>query len=113
VAHKRVLVRLHGCQDVTTAETLRESEVLIPRAWFPLLPEGEYYWFEIEGLTVYAHDGRSLGTIREIIYTGSNDVYVVRDGTQETLVPALRNVVRTIDLARGEIRLHPVAGLLD
>lgn len=113
VANKRVLVRLHGCQDITTAETLRESEVLIPRTWFPPLPEGEYYWFEIEGLAVYAHDEGYLGTIVEIIYTGSNDVYVVRNGTQEALIPALRDVVCTIDLERGKIHLHPVAGLLD
>lgn len=113
VGHKRVLVRLHGCQDLMTAEAFREYEVLIPRSWFPPLPAGEYYWFEIEGLAVYGNDGRCLGTVVEIIYTGSNDVYVVRDGLQETLIPALRNVVRTIDLERGEIRLFTAAGLLD
>jgi len=111
VVHKRVLIRLHGCQDLTTAEAFREHEVLIPRSWLPPLPAGEYYWFEIEGLAVYGHDGRYLGTVVEIIYTGSNDVYVVRDGLQETLIPALRDVVRTIDLEHGEIHLFTVAGL--
>lgn len=113
VVHKRVLVRLHGCQDIAAAETWRGYEVCIPRSWFPPLPEGEYYWFEIEGLAVYADDGRYLGPVVEIIYTGSNDVYVVRNGTHETLIPALRTVIRTIDLEGGEIRLYPVAGLLD
>ena len=113
VVHKRVLVRLHGCQDLATAEAFREYEVLIPRSWFPALPAGEYYWFEIEGLAVYGNDGRYLGAVSEIIYTGSNDVYVVRNGTQETLIPALRDVVRTIDLVRGEIHLFTAAGLLD
>jgi 16S rRNA processing protein RimM len=112
-SRKRVLVRLQGCEDLTTAETFREHEVLIPRHWFPPLPAGEYYWFEIEGLAVYGNDGRYLGTIVEIIYTGSNDVYVVRHGTQETLIPALRNVVCTIDLEHGEMRLFTAAGLLD
>ena len=112
VAHKRVLIRLQGCQDLTTAEALREHEVLIPRSWFPLLPVGEYYWFEIEGLTVYGNDGRYLGTVVEIIYTGSNDVYVVRDGLQETLIPALKDVVRTIDLEHSAIHLFTVAGLV-
>lgn len=111
--HKRVLVRLQGCEDLTTAEAFREHEVLIPRHWFPPLPTGEYYWFEIEGLAVYGNDGRHLGTVVEIIYTGSNDVYVVRNGTQETLIPALRDVVSTIDLARGEMRLFIAAGLLE
>ena len=111
--HKRVLVRLQGCDDLTTAEAFREYEVLIPRHWFPPLPAGEYYWFEIEGLAVYGNDGRYLGSIVEIIHTGSNDVYVVRDGPQETLIPALRDVVRAIDLEHGEMRLFTAAGLLD
>ena len=104
---------LRGCEDLTTAEAFREHEVLIPRHWFPPLPTGEYYWFEIEGLAVYGNDGRYLGTVIEIIYTGSNDVYVVRNGTQETLIPALRDVVRTIDLEHGEMHLFTAAGLLD
>jgi 16S rRNA processing protein RimM len=113
VGHKRVLIRLQGCEDLTAAEAFREHEVLIPRHWFLPLPADEYYWFEIEGLAVYGNDGRYLGTVVEIIYTGSNDVYVVRNGTQETLIPALRDVVRTIDLEHGEMRLSTAAGLLD
>ncbi len=111
--HKRVLVRLQGCKDITAAEAFRGCEVFIPRAWFAPLPAGEYYWFEIEGLAVYAHDGCYLGTVVEIIYTGSNDVYVVRNGTQETLVPALRDVIQSIDLTGSAIHLYHVAGLLD
>jgi 16S rRNA processing protein RimM len=64
-------------------------------------------------MAVYDKERRYLGTIVEIIYTGSNDVYVVRNGTQETLIPALRDVVRTIDLERGEMRLFTAAGLLE
>jgi len=113
VVHRRVLVRLHGCEDITTAEALRDHEVLIPRSWFPPLPAGEYYWFEIEGLAVYANDGHYLGTVVDIIYTGSNDVYVVRNGGQEALIPALRAVIHSIDLERGTVHLNPVPGLLD
>jgi 16S rRNA processing protein RimM len=110
---KRVLLRLEGCHDVTHAERLRDYEVFIPRWCFPPLPEGEYYWFDIEGLAVYADGGRWLGTIAEIIYTGSNDVYVVWDGTREILVPALKEVVRSIDFIRREVHLFPVPGLLE
>jgi 16S rRNA processing protein RimM len=112
-AHKKVLIRLNDCQDIAHAEALRDYEVLIPRRCFPPLPAGEYYWFEIEGLAVYAHDGRYVGTIADIIYTGSNDVYVVRCGAHEVLVPALKNVVRTIDLERGKMCLFAVPGLLE
>ncbi len=103
--HKRVLLQLADCEDITQAEAFRDYEVLIPRQLFPPLPEGEYYWFEIEGLSVYARDGRALGTIAEIIHTGSNDVYVVQDEGHEVLVPALKQTVRSIDLQGGEMHL--------
>jgi 16S rRNA processing protein RimM len=112
-ANKRVLIRLKDCQTVEQAETYQDAEVLIPRHCFSPLPEGEYYWFEIEGLTVYASDRRVLGTITSIIHTGSNDVYVVQGGSQEVLVPAIQDVVSRIDLARGEMHLFAVPGLLD
>jgi 16S rRNA processing protein RimM len=113
LAHKKVLIRLNDCPDLTHAATFREYEVLIPRQCFPPLPEGEYYWFELEGLVVYASDGRCMGTITDIIYTKANDVFVVRNDSQETLVPALKNVVRTIDVARGEMHLFAVPGLFE
>jgi 16S rRNA processing protein RimM len=110
---KRLLLRLNACHDVMHAEALREWEVLIPRHWFPPLPPGEYYWFEIEGLTVYASDGQYIGTIAEIIYTGSNDVYVVRHDAHEVLVPALKDVVRAIDLEQGSVHLFPRPEILE
>lgn len=111
VAPKRVLMRLQGCDDMTAATLWRGYEVYIPQQWFPGLPEGEYYWFEIEGLAVYASDGTYVGKVMDIIYTGSNDVYVVQDGTRETLIPALKEVVRTIDIRAGAMHLLPRAAL--
>ena len=109
-AHRRVLMQIESCRDLAAAEHLRDYEVLVPCQWFPPLPDGEYYWFEIEGLTVYAGDGRALGIVTDIIHTGSNDVYVVSHDGQETLVPALKDVVRSIDLEGGAIHLHGLPG---
>ena len=104
--HSRVVMQLQGLRDPTEAEQLRDYELLISRDWFPPLPCGEYYWFEIEGLMVYGADGLSMGVVTDIIHTGSNDVYVVSQDGQETLVPALKDVVRDIDLERGAMHLH-------
>ncbi len=105
--HKRVLMQFDGCHDISQAETLRAYEVLIARHVFAPLPEGEYYWFEIEGLAVYAQDGAYLGVITEIIYTGSNDVYVVQDAdANELMVPALCDTVSRIDIEQGEMHLR-------
>ena len=104
--HSRVLMQIQGVRDPSEAEQLRDYEMVIPRGWFPALPAGEYYWFEIEGLAVYAGDGLAMGVVTDIIHTGSNDVYVVSQDGRETLVPALKDVVRTIDLERGAMHLH-------
>ena len=108
--HNRILMQVQGSRDPYEAENLRDYEVLIPRAWFSDLPDGEYYWFEIEGLTVYGSDGLAVGVVTDIIHTGSNDVYVVSRDGQETLVPALRDVVRAIDLEGGAMYLHDLPG---
>ena len=110
LAHDRVLMQIADCRNPSAAEQLRDYEVLVPRQWFAPLPAGEYYWFEIEGLAVYAGDGRALGTVTDIIHTGSNDVYVVSQEDRETLVPALKDIVRTIDLGSGAMYLHNLPG---
>lgn len=112
LSNKRVLLQFDGICDLDQAEKFRDYEVLLPRQSFPPLPDGEYYWFDIEGLSVFTSDGRRLGTITEIIYTGSNDVYVVRQDGQEFLIPALNDVVRRIDVKGGEMHLFPVPDLL-
>ena len=108
--HSRILMRLKGLRDPLEAERLRDYELLVPCDWFATLPCGEYYWFEIEGLAVYAGNGLAMGVVTDIIHTGSNDVYVVSRDGQETLVPALKDVVRAIDLERGAMHLHDLPG---
>ena len=71
------------------------------------LEEGEYYVFDIVGLTVYDEEDNELGTVENVLRTGSNDVYAVRseDG-REILIPALRAVVREIDVSGGRMTVR-------
>jgi 16S rRNA processing protein RimM len=62
------------------------------------LPEGVYYHYQIIGLGVYTVDGDYLGKIMSIFETGSNDVYVVRGEDKEYLIPAIKDVIKEIDL---------------
>ena len=80
---------------------------------FQPLPEGEYYWFQIEGLQVFDEEGRYYGTVNEIIVTGSNDVYVVQDGDKELLLPMIDSVVKSIDLEENKLIFHIIEGLLE
>ena len=76
------------------------------------LPEGSFYHHQIIGLAVRTTDGRDLGTLSDIIETGSNDVYVVTGPDGEALIPAIPDVVQDVDISGGIITVEPVPGLL-
>jgi len=68
------------------------------------LPEGHYYWHQLEGLQVRDEAGVELGTVREVFRAGEAEVYLVeRQGGGELLIPAIRDVVRAIDLDAGRM----------
>lgn len=109
-----VLLWLEGVDARAQAEALVGQEVHGEIQRFPPLPPGEYYWFQILGLpVVQAEDGTVLGVLAEIMPTGAHDVYVVRQGTREVLLPAVPEVIREIDLKAGCIKVSPPPGLLE
>lgn len=114
---KRMLLLLSGVADRGTAEGLRGRRLFVRVADLPPLPEGQYYLFQIVGLTVYTADGQPLGRVKEVLKTGSNDVYVVGDerrpGARDVLIPATREAVATIDLEAGRLVLRDLPGLLE
>jgi 16S rRNA processing protein RimM len=82
------------------AQRLVGAEICVSESRLPPLAADEFYWHQLIGLEVMNVDGRRLGTIRQIIETGSNDVYVVQEGREEVLIPALVEVVREVNLER-------------
>ena len=108
----RVILRLAAVADRDAAEALRGQGLYVRRSEVPPLPEGRYYHDQIIGLRVLTTGGEPLGTVREILETGNNDVYVTSDGSREVLIPAIREVVRRIDLEAGELVVDPIEGLL-
>jgi 16S rRNA processing protein RimM len=94
------------------AQSLAGLEGYVKRGELPPPPEGDFYWFDLEGLTVYTETGECLGRIEEFFPTGSNAVLVVRQGTQETLLPFIRDVILAIDGARGTLQVRAIPGLL-
>jgi len=102
---KGVVARLEGCEDRDQAARLMGAEIAVRRDQLPPLPEGDYYWTDLEGLRVVNREGVELGTVERLMETGANDVLVVR-GERERLVPYLPGrVVLGVDLEGGEIRV--------
>lgn len=78
------------------------------------LKEGEYYTFDIIGLKVVDEHGRSLGTITNVLRTGANDVYQMEDvDGKDVLIPALKSVVKEIDLPKGRMVVALPEELID
>ena len=94
-----LLVKLDAADDRTQAEALRGEELTVLPEQVEPLPDGLYYHFQILDQQVKTRDGKLLGTVSEIISTGSNDVYVVhQEGRRDILIPALPDVVLDVDV---------------
>jgi 16S rRNA processing protein RimM len=104
----QVMLKLAGVETRNQAEGLVGLTVEGERGSFPPLAEGEYYWFQVLGLAVVnVKDGTRLGYLAEIIPTPAHDVYVVRQGKREVLLPAVEDVIVEINLAEGVIKAAP------
>ena len=110
---KNILVTLEGVADRNQAEQLRGQLVQVPIEDAVPLPEGSYYLYQLVGLQVVTGDGQPLGIVSDILETNANDVYVVnREGHKEILLPAVEDVVKSIDLERRQIIVELIDGLI-
>jgi len=112
--HKQyVIIKFAGYDTPEKAAELRGAFLQVPEQDLVKLPDGHYYLFQLVGLRVIDTGGRELGTITDVLPTGSNDVYVVRDcsSAREILVPALKSVVKTIDIDGGVMSVELPPGL--
>ena len=107
------VMQFQGVQTTEQAKRLVDCEVLIPRSAAPTLPEGTYYHADLIGLRVVTEEGRELGRITEILVTGANDVYVVHGDSAEWLLPATKEVVMRIDIAREIILVRLLKGMIE
>ncbi len=103
-----LIIGLEQCETPEEARRYRGALLKIRPSESPPLPEGVYYHYQIIGLKVYTVAGDYIGEIRSILETGSNDVYVVRGEEGEQLVPALKNVIKEIDIDSKRMVIRPM-----
>lgn len=107
-AQAYVYVTLKGFHDRAAVDKFRHALLQVPETDLAPLPEGEFYRFQLTGLTVVTEDGTLLGTLDEIIETGANDVYRVHAGdSTDILLPALADVILTVDLDARRMVVNP------
>lgn len=112
--HKEmVLIKFKEIDNIEKANLLRDSYLLIDRENEEPLEEGTYYIVDLLGLEVYTEKNDSLGKVEDIFNTGSNDIYVVKDEQgKQILLPAIKDVIKQIDLDNHKIIVHILPGLM-
>jgi 16S rRNA processing protein RimM len=106
-------ITLEGIADVDTAESLKGAVVMLADEDVPPARPGEFYYYEAIGCEVFLTDGTRLGAIEDIFSNGAQDIWVVRDGAREVLVPVIEDVVKAMDLPARRVTIEPIPGLLD
>jgi 16S rRNA processing protein RimM len=100
-------------KDRSRAEATRGAVLLVPRVELPPPDGGEWYVADLVGLAVVTEAGESLGVLEEVLKLPANDVFVVRGGRGEILLPVTDEVVRAVDLGEGRVVVRLLPGLVD
>jgi 16S rRNA processing protein RimM len=108
------LLAFDGFSTPEQVGRFRNHVLYIKKAEAEELPEGEYYFHQLLGLSVIDETGEPLGEVTEIMETGANDVYVVtNDAGRELLLPAIAEVILSVDMDSKTMQVHLLPGLLD
>lgn len=107
-----VIIKFKGINDINDIEKYKKSPLLVTREDAVPLEEGQYYITDIIGINVFTDDGVNIGTLKEVLQTGANDVYIVRNSeNKEILIPAIKQCILGIDLEKKEMKVHLLDGL--
>lgn len=106
-----LLVRFEEIADRTEAEAVGGRYLFVASSDVPALPNDEFWPHQLVGCEIVTEGGRSLGRIKEIIKTPANDVWLAEGPDGEALVPALKDVVTTVDVGARRVTVREVPGL--
>ena len=107
----RLILRLKGIEKIEQAELLIGKTILVEKKALPDLEEGEYYWADLLGIKVETREGKGIGKVKEIFTTGAHDVYVIEGKRGEIFLPAIEEVIQSIDLKKRVMKVVRMEGL--
>ncbi len=109
-----VILKFKGLDNINDIEKYRQKSLYVTRKNAVRLQRDEYFIADLIGLKVEDEDGNELGTIKDVIETGANDVYEVEmaDG-RSLLLPAIKQCILNVDVENGTMQVHVLEGLLD
>lgn len=108
-----VILRFEGVTNINEIEPYKGCDVYVDREHAVALADDEYFICDVLGAEVVTEEGEALGTLRDVMQTGANDVYVIalKNG-KEALFPVIPDCVKDVDVERRRITVHVMPGLL-
>lgn len=108
-----VILKFKGIDNINNIEKYKRCSLYVTREHAVALEEDEYFIADIIGMEVCTEDGNIFGTLKDVIETGANDVYVIENAEHgEVLVPAIKECIRSVDIEKGQMMIHLMDGLI-
>lgn len=108
-----VIVKFKGIDNINDVEKYRQKSLYVTRENAVKLKKNEYFIADLIGLQVISDEEENLGTLTDVLQTGANDVYVIGEGAEEILLPAIKDCVKEVNLEEGRMVVHLLPGLRD
>ena len=108
------IVKFKGIDNINDIERYKGCSLYVTREDAIPLEEDEYYIADLQGMQMYTEDGELFGTLRDVMETGANDVYIVDSKEHgEVLIPAIHDCILDVDLDEQKMTIHLLPGLID
>lgn len=109
-----VILKFKGFDNMNDIEKYKGKSLYVTRANAVRLRKDEYFIADLQGLTVVDEEDKIFGTLRDVMETGANDVYIIdmEDG-REVLIPAIKECILNVDMEARVMKIHIMDGLLD
>ena len=107
-----VILKFTDVDDINDIEPYKGKSLYVTREFAVPLKEDEYYIADLIGMEVFLEDGSAFGTLRDVMETGANDVYVIDTAEgKEVLVPAIKDCIKEVDVEQNKMTIHLLKGL--
>lgn len=108
-----VILKFKGVDNINDIEKYKGRDLWIPREEGQELEEDEYYIADLLGMSVVLEDGQEFGTLKDVMETGANDVYIIDSAEHgEVLLPAVKECILDVDLEKNVMTIHLMKGLI-
>lgn len=108
-----VILKFKGADNINDIEKYKGRDLWIPREEGQELEEDEYYIADLLGMSVVLEDGQEFGTLKDVMETGANDVYIIDSAEHgEVLLPAIKECILDVDLEKNVMTIHLMKGLI-